>query len=73
MLFLAVAAISLPSLVLGAATYPPYANPSVNPQTQTSNYGDFSNGTIHNTPVVKGAAFDRYVQSESTVPRKTRR
>lgn len=41
-----------------------YVSPSSSPFQQSDNYVGKSNGTIKNSPLVKGAQFDRFIQSE---------
>ncbi|KAF8589083.1 hypothetical protein K439DRAFT_1612981 [Ramaria rubella] len=45
-----------------AAQAPVFVPPSQGPLIQSSNYGDFTNGSLPVSPVVPGKVFDRFVQ-----------
>lgn len=57
-------ALAAASAVVSAQTY---VNPSTSPFEQSDNYVGRSNGTILNSPLVPGAQFDRFIQSEFNI------
>ncbi|ORY66654.1 phosphoesterase family-domain-containing protein [Leucosporidium creatinivorum] len=56
------AALSLAASAQAAAIAQSFAPPATSPTTETKNYTGASNSTLSNGPVVKGAAFDRFIQ-----------
>jgi hypothetical protein len=68
MLFFSLTAASVVTSALAAVSQS-FVAPSTSPFDQTDNYVGRNNGTLINGPVVPGAQFDRFIQSESRRPR----
>lgn len=58
-LVLALAAAATPAFAAIAQSFAP---PAASPESSSANYTGQTNGTIANTPLVKGKAFDRFIQ-----------